>query len=185
MTSAHANPAHKERFPSFLINRNGLPENVVPLTCYVKDTKCTLPSGKLLMVNRSQMAVVPNFAMTDFGSQGRTRPFNVCDIHNCANHLSAYTQLSRGSTLEGTLIVQPFDPSKLTGGISGTLRQEFRELEMLDEITKMRWEETIPPEVTGITRSELVHSFRKWKGEHYTPKQMHETLKWVKAIHSL
>ena len=156
----------------------GLPENVVPISCSTKDVKCTLPSKAMLTVTRTQVAVLPNFAMTDFGSQGRTRPYNVCDIHNCQNHQSAYTQLSRGSTLQGTLIVQPFDPSKLLGGISGSLRQEFRELELLDEVTKMRWEETVPSVVTGITRSELVHSYRKWRGESYTPKTMHSALKW-------
>jgi hypothetical protein len=33
------------------------------------------------------------------------------------------------------LILQGFDPKVITGGCSGALRQEFRELELLDEIT--------------------------------------------------
>ena len=85
---------------------------------------------------------------------------------------------SRGSSLEGTIIVQPFDSSKLTGGISGSLRQEFRELELLDEITKMRYLGTISPKVVGITRNELIHSFRKWKGDKYMPKSMHAAIQW-------
>ena len=89
--------------------------------------------------------------MTDFASQGRTRPNNVCDIQNCPTHQSVYTCLSRGSTLDGTVIVQSFDSSKLTGGISGSLRQEFRELELLDEITKMCYMGTISSKVTDIT----------------------------------
>ncbi|EIW56600.1 uncharacterized protein TRAVEDRAFT_98351, partial [Trametes versicolor FP-101664 SS1] len=49
-----------------------------------------------------------------------------------------------------------FDPRKFTGGISGSLRQEFRELELLDEITKLRYLGKISPKVTGITRNELI-----------------------------
>ena len=106
--------------------------------------------------------MLPNFAMTDFGSQGRTSVWNVCDLNLCRSHQSVYTCLSRGSTLEGTIIVQPFNADQLTGSTTGSLRQEFRKLELLDEITKMRWKETISSKVTGITRSELIHSFRKW-----------------------
>ncbi|EIW52839.1 uncharacterized protein TRAVEDRAFT_80516, partial [Trametes versicolor FP-101664 SS1] len=58
------------------------------------------------------------------------------------------------------------------------LRQEFRELELLDEITKLRYLGKISPKVTGITRNELIHSFRKWKGEQFMPKTMHRALKW-------
>ncbi|RPD55787.1 hypothetical protein L227DRAFT_477824, partial [Lentinus tigrinus ALCF2SS1-6] len=101
----------------------GLPENVIPLVHQIRKVKCKLPNGKIIEINRDQVPVVPNFAMTDFASQGRTRPDNVCDIQNCKNHQSVYTCLSRGSTLAGTIIVQPFDASKLRGGIAGSLRQ--------------------------------------------------------------
>jgi len=42
--------------------------------------------------------------------------------------------MSRSSSADGTLILQDFDPSKITGKISGALQQEFRELELLDNI---------------------------------------------------
>ncbi|KAI0362820.1 hypothetical protein OH77DRAFT_1360879, partial [Trametes cingulata] len=56
----------------------------------------------------------------------------------------------------GTIIAQPFDDSKHTRGISGSLRQKFRELKLLDEITKLRYLGKISPKVTGITRNELI-----------------------------
>ncbi|EIW59632.1 uncharacterized protein TRAVEDRAFT_82829, partial [Trametes versicolor FP-101664 SS1] len=58
------------------------------------------------------------------------------------------------------------------------LRQEFRELELLDEITKLHYLGKISPKVRGITHNGLVHSFRKWKGEQFMPKTMHRALKW-------
>lgn len=160
------------------VKLDGLPENVVPISHQSRKIRCKMPNGNFLSISRDQVSVIPNFAMTDFGSQGRTRPHNVCDLQNCRSHQSIYTCLSRGSTYNGTIIVQPFDPRKLTGGISGSLRQEFRELELLDEITKLRYLGKISPKVTGITRNELIHSFRKWKGEKFMPKTMHRALKW-------
>lgn len=160
------------------VKLDGLPENVVPISHQSRKIRCKMPNGNFLSISRDQVSVIPNFAMTDFGSQGRTRPHNVCDLQNCRSHQSIYTCLSRGSTYNGTIIVQPFDPRKLTGGISGSLRQEFRELELLDEITKLRYLGKISPKVTGITRNELIHSFRKRKGEQFMPKTMHRALKW-------
>ncbi|KAJ7923665.1 hypothetical protein B0H13DRAFT_1468068, partial [Mycena leptocephala] len=72
--------------------------------------------------------------MTDYSSQGKTRDFTVVDLHNCKNHYSYYTALSRSSTSAITIILQGFSPSKITRGISGHLWPEFRELEMLNEI---------------------------------------------------
>lgn len=139
---------------------------------------CTLPDGKVVNISRGQVPVVLNFAMTDFGSQGRTRKYNVCDLQNCRNHQSVYTCLSRGSTYDGTLIVQGFDSSKLTGGLSGYLRQEFRELELLDEITELRFNNQLSKDVVGITRSQLISSYRRHKGEAYVPQAMPDPLQW-------
>ncbi|KAF8579433.1 hypothetical protein K439DRAFT_1648495 [Ramaria rubella] len=71
------------------------------------------------------MNVVP----IDYGCQGRTRPNNVVDLGGCLTHQSYYTCLSRSASASGT-------PNKIMGGASGWLRQEFRELEILDEITQ-------------------------------------------------
>ena len=59
------------------------------------------------------------------------------DLNNLRSHQSYYTALSRSATVEGTLILQGFDPKQITGGCSVALRQEFRELELLDEIIRM------------------------------------------------
>ncbi|KAH9924249.1 hypothetical protein B0H21DRAFT_679070, partial [Amylocystis lapponica] len=105
------------------IQLEGLPENVVPIMHQAQDVTCTMPDGTHLSISRDQAAVLPNFAMTDFNSQGRIRPDNVCDLQNCRSYQSVYTCLSWGSTYEGTIIVQGFDPLKITSGISGYLRQ--------------------------------------------------------------
>jgi hypothetical protein len=58
--------------------------------------------------------------------------------------MSYYTALSRSASAAGTIIVQGFDPSKITRGCSGYLRQEFREHEILDDITRLRLRVLVP-----------------------------------------
>ncbi|KAI4294047.1 hypothetical protein K525DRAFT_152912, partial [Schizophyllum commune Loenen D] len=67
-----------------------------------------------------------------------------------------YVALSRGRTSAGTLILRGYNPTKIQGGCSGALRQEFRELELLNEITKLQYEGKLPAEVTGHRRKDLI-----------------------------
>ena len=97
-----------------------------------------------------------------------------------AFHKVYYTALSRSSTAQGTLILQGFDARKMTGGCSGALRQEFCELELLDEVTKTRYVGKLAPTVTGDTRNEVISSFRKWKGVQYVPNVVHPAIRWSK-----
>ncbi|KAJ6619606.1 hypothetical protein B0H10DRAFT_1946658 [Mycena sp. CBHHK59/15] len=96
--------------------------------------------NSLLSLTWEQVMVLPNFATTDYASQGKSRNPNVVHLNNSKNHHNYYVALSQGYTAEGTAIIQGFDPKKITSGISGHLRQEFRELELLDEITRLRYE---------------------------------------------
>jgi hypothetical protein len=66
----------------------------------------------------------------------------------------------------------------ITSGVTGYLRQEFRKLEILDEITKMKYENTLPLKVQGSVRNSLIRSFQKWKGTTYVPPSTHEALEW-------
>src|SRR6185369_4446613 len=120
--------------------------------------------------------VLLNFGMTDYASQGRTRPNNVVDLQNCKNHQSYYTALSRSASAKGTIIVQGFDPSTIqdTTKMSGFLRQEFRELEMLNEITRLRYKDELPESVNAKTRYALLRQFKEAKGEHYEPEGVHQ-----------
>ena len=120
--------------PPKSVQIDGLSENVVPLTRSSVSMTCYFSDGQKLSISRSQVEVLPNFAMTDFASQGKTRPKNPVDLNNCRSHQAYYTALSRSSTAESRIILQGFDIKKITGRASGALRQEFRDLELLDEI---------------------------------------------------
>ena len=122
--------------------------------------------------------MLPNFAMTDYTSQGKTRTFNVVDLSSTRSHQSYYTALSRSASATGTVILQGFDTYKITGGASGVLRQEFRELEMLDDITMLCYNRKLPSSVVGIHRNDLISAFRLLKGEEYVPSKVHRAIRW-------
>ena len=58
------------------------------------------------------------------------------------------------------------------------MRQEFRELELLDEITKLRYEGELPDHIQGKFRNPLIRAYQKWKGTEYVPPLTHPALKW-------
>ena len=118
--------------------------------------------------------------MTDYASQGKTRSNNVVDLSYCKSHQSYYTALSRNAICPGTAIVQSFSTTPITEGTSGWLRQEFRELELLDEITKLRYESRLPKHINGCHRNTVIRQFREWKGCEHVPKNIHPAIGWSK-----
>ena len=98
------------------------------------------------------------------------------DLNNCKNHQSYYTCLSRSATSQGTIIIQGFDTTKITGGAHGTLRQEYRHLEILDTISKMRYNGTLPEHIDGHRRNTLVLQFQAWKGSEYVLENVHPAM---------
>ena len=160
---------------------DGLPVNVVPLTRSTVSVKCSLPNDETLSISRNQIEVLPNFSMTDYSSQGKTRLFNPVDLNNCRSHQSYYTALSRSASAAGTCIVQGFDSRMITGGASGALRQEFRDLEILDDITRLRYDGKLSDKIVGDRRWLLIEAFRAWKGEDYVPASVHRAIRWGKS----
>ena len=117
--------------PPQTVQLDNLSENVVPLTRTITNTQCLLPNDETINISRSQVEVLPNFAMTDYTSQGKTRMFNV------------------------------------------VLRQEFRELEMLNDITMLRYNKKLPSSVVGVCRNDVISAFRFVKGDKYSGSQNH------------
>lgn len=159
-----------------------LPQNVVPLLRTSVSSNCRLPDDTSITVTRNQVEALPNFAMTDYAAQGKTRTYNVVDLSQCRSHQGYYTALSRSSTAAGTLILTSFHPGKITGGASGALRQEFRELELLDDITRLRFEDKLPTKVAMADRRNiLIDLFREYKGKNYIPSTTHVAIRWSKT----
>ena len=83
--------------PAKTIQIPGLPENVVSLVKGAKTIKCIFPSDLKKDIERQQVHVLPNFAMTDYASQGKNRPKNVAHLSSCFTHME-YIALPLNST---------------------------------------------------------------------------------------
>ncbi|KAF5343722.1 hypothetical protein D9758_016521 [Tetrapyrgos nigripes] len=153
-----------------------LPKNVVPLSRSSQTVKCTLPNDTCLTIKREQVMVLPNFAITDYVSQGKTRIHNLIHCKNLKNHHAYYTAFSRSSNADGIVLLDQIDPRKIDSGVSGYLRQEFRELLLLNEITELQYTQRLDPKVTGETRNQLIRSYFEHKGEDYIPADIPKAL---------
>ncbi|KAK0235583.1 hypothetical protein EDD85DRAFT_791055 [Armillaria nabsnona] len=115
----------------------------------------SLPDDTHIRISRSQVEVLHNFAMTDYSSQG--------------------TLIL--PSLNGTRSL-PIDAGKIQGGCSGYLRQEFRELETLNDITTQIYNGSVPVTVQGNTCYALIESFHEHVGNNYSPPLMDRALIW-------
>lgn len=111
--------------PPKTVNIPGLKTNVVPISKSKHTIRCQLPDDTFVNIEREQVNILPNFSMTDYASQGKTRDYNVVDLSRCKGLQSIYTCLSRSASAANTVILQHFDTQKITKSISDFLRQEF------------------------------------------------------------
>ncbi|KLO12580.1 hypothetical protein SCHPADRAFT_803817, partial [Schizopora paradoxa] len=66
--------------------------------------------------------------MTDYKSQGRTMDKVIIDLQSTRTRQSAYVMLSRVRSLDGLLILRPFEPKKLKAEFDPELRSEMSRL---------------------------------------------------------
>jgi hypothetical protein len=71
-----------------------LPPNVVPLTRISSSIRAILPNNQGISLNRSQVPILLNFAMTDYVLQGKPWDINVVEVKYCKSHQAVYTALS-------------------------------------------------------------------------------------------
>ena len=111
---------------------------------------------------------------------------NPIDLTNCRSHQSYYTALSHSASAEGTILLPDFtdpnltafDPKEIQGGCSGHLKQEFRELELLDHTTLMLYEATLSMKVHGDHRYDLIERSHLHYGKVFVPPSVDKSIKW-------
>lgn len=171
----------KLKITATVIQVPGLPDNVVPVAAYTKSIAVRLGDDSSVLVSRTQVPVLLNFSMTDYGSQGRSRQFNPIDPTDCKNNQSLYTCLSRATSWKSTVLAAPIPPKLAQGKLSEQLRKEFQQLELLNVITKLRFEGRLPDTVKGETRTSLINAFQHWKGVDWCPPGVHPAIRWSKS----
>ncbi|KAH7870970.1 uncharacterized protein C8R40DRAFT_1055832 [Lentinula edodes] len=138
--------------PPSPVKLEGLPLNVVPLVRRENKGHITLPDDTKINIARNQVDVLLGFSMTAHASQGQSLSVNTADLNTLGGHHAYYTALSCSRSYHNTAILQGFDPKFITGGASGALQKEFRDLGILDEIMRLRYEKKCDSLVQGSTR---------------------------------
>lgn len=92
-------------------------------------------SGGSITIQRTQVPIVPAFAMTTHRAQGQTLSNVIVDLQSCRGSESPYVMLSCVTSLKGLLILRPFEHKKISCNISEELRTENRRLRALTQQT--------------------------------------------------
>ncbi|KAL6299052.1 hypothetical protein BKA93DRAFT_693011, partial [Sparassis latifolia] len=69
--------------------------------------------------------------ITAYKAQGQTFSHVIIDLHNCRGTETPYVMISRATSLQGLLILRPFQQCKISCRQSEDLRHEQRRLESL------------------------------------------------------
>ena len=109
-------------------------------------------SGKRCKIKRTQLPILPAFAMTAHKAQGQTLKKVIIDLDNCRGTESPYVMVSRVTSLEGLLILRPFRSSKIKCRQSEDVRNEFKRLDRLRTLTinKLEGSEQTPIQTNTI-----------------------------------
>ena len=136
-----------------------------------------MPNDKEIWISRSQIPILPNFSMTDYASQGRTRPL-MWWIYKIVKTKGEFILLFLAAQV---LLEQRFfnssTPDKIKGRLPGYLRSEFRELELLDEMTCLQYYKKLPSTIDAPTRTARIQQYQLWKGTDYVPSNVPMPLK--------
>ena len=98
-------------------------------------------SGGSVTIRRTQVPLVPAFAMTAHRAQGQTLSNVIVDLQSCRGSESPYVMLSRVTSLKGLLILRTFERKKISCNMSEELRTENRRLRVLAQQTLERTEQ--------------------------------------------
>ena len=92
-------------------------------------------SKKKCTIRRMQLPIMPAFAMTAHKSQGLTLQRAFIDLESCKGSESPYVMISRVKSLEGLIIMRPFNKKRICCRWSEDVCREFACLRMLELLT--------------------------------------------------
>ena len=94
-------------------------------------TFCNVHTGESMSITRQQLPLDAAYAITDYKSQGKTLEHVIVDIQSSRIIQSIYVMVSRATSLDGLVILRPFDPKKVRAHAPQSLRDELVQLETL------------------------------------------------------
>lgn len=134
------------------------------------DMRFTHPySLKKCTIKRTQVPIIPAFAMTAHKSQGQTLPKVVLDLECCHGTESPYVMISRVKSLDGLLILRPFQKKRIQSRQSEDTRNEMIRLSSLRLKTLMQRGD--PEEAASAQRELSRTGFRNCIGQEDNESQ--------------
>ena len=104
----------------------GLSPQCYPILPDTKDVSFTHPySKKTITIKRTQVPIAPAYAMTAHKAQGQTFTHTIVDLDTCRGSEAPYVMLSRATSLEGVLILRPFQRNRIRCNLNQDLRHEL------------------------------------------------------------
>lgn len=82
-------------------------------------------SGATMSIKRTQVPILPAYAMTVHKAQGQTFSKVCLDLQSCRGSEQPYVMLSRATSLSAVTILRPFDFKKITCNRNEDLRSEM------------------------------------------------------------
>jgi len=92
-------------------------------------------SNQKCHIQRTQVPILPAFAMTAHRAQGQTLERVIIDLQSCKGTEAPYVMASRAQTLNGLLILRPFEKKKICCRESEDARKEKERLKILNLLT--------------------------------------------------
>lgn len=105
-------------------------------------------SHKRCSIKRTQLPIVPAFAITAHKSQGKSLPTAIVDIQSCRGTEPVYVMLSRVTSIERLRILRPFKIQKIQCRPSEDSRREAQRVSIL-EMRSAGANETVLHRFTG------------------------------------
>lgn len=88
-------------------------------------------SVKRCVIQRTQLPLLPAFAITAHKSPGQTLEKAMVDLDSCRGSEAPYVMISRVKSLQGLLILRPFLMEKIQRRLSQDTRKEMHRLEIM------------------------------------------------------
>lgn len=126
------------------VSIGNLEPNLFPILPDVVSFTFKHSSHLTVSVTRKQCPIVPAFAMTAHKAQGQTMEKAIIDLESCSGTEAPYVMASRVKSLDGLLILRPFDKKKIRCNSSEDTRKEERRLKSMHD-------NTIHQITTGLT----------------------------------
>jgi hypothetical protein len=135
----------------------GLPPKHAAVLTETVDMTFTHPdSHKKCVMKRTQLPLVPAFAMTAHKAQGKTMEAIVVDLESTHGTEAPYVMISRATSLDGVFILRPFRKKIIQCRPNQDVRDEFKRLDILAHQTKMNYG---TPEEASEAQRHLVDNF--------------------------